>query len=416
MSLYRYLPTPSDRMGLIWALLTAPGAIVLEYGPAGTTHYSVGSYGAMGLEPNQKIFTTHLGQEDVVMGDVSRLEEAIRELDQNYAPNVIFVVSSAVISVIGTDIAGVCSYMQQETKAKLIPVDTGGFKGDYTTGLRRGFGLVAETFCTQPAPEKKPCYNILGAAPNHYRVKSDLWEIKDLMQQAFGYQPHAVLGLSCEGEQLRTAGIASINLVMQAEALLAAQYLEKRYGTPYLYGAPYGYTGTMKWLEQIGKALSLPISPQLTAKLQKRRMQSAGYKMYAAMYAQKKNKPNAVLIGSYDQIVGFSAVMDEISLPVSLKICSHSLAEIRSSGLETDGILSPADEKEKIALLKGVKHSLVLGDDISLYLCADSCEKVTTAFPLVQHSQIAEHLPFMGIRGMDYLLESAERYYAARLS
>ena len=105
MSLYRYLPTPSDRMGLIWALLTAPGAIVLEYGPAGTTHYSVGSYGAMGLEPNQKIFTTHLGQEDVVMGDVSRLEEAIRELDQNYAPNVIFVVSSAVISVIGTDIA-----------------------------------------------------------------------------------------------------------------------------------------------------------------------------------------------------------------------------------------------------------------------------------------------------------------------
>lgn len=133
--------------------------------------------------------------------------------------------------------------------------------------------------------------------------------------------------------------------------------------------------------------------------------------MYAAMYAQKKHKPNAVLIGSYDQIIGFSAVMEELCLPVSLKICSHSLAEIRSLGLETNDILSPAEEKEKIALLKKADHSLVLGDDISLYLCADSCEKVTTAFPLIRHSQTAEHLPFMGIRGMDYLIEFIDRYY-----
>ena len=30
MSLVRFLPTPSDRMGIIWSLLAVQGAIVLE--------------------------------------------------------------------------------------------------------------------------------------------------------------------------------------------------------------------------------------------------------------------------------------------------------------------------------------------------------------------------------------------------
>lgn len=42
---------------------------------------------------------------------------------------------------------------------------------------------------------------------------------------------------------------------------------------------------------------------------------------------------------------------------------------------------------------------------ISLYLWDDSCEKVVTSFSLIHSKQIAEHMPFMGIHGMDYLLE-----------
>ena len=35
----RYLPTPSDRMGLLWTLLTIKDGVILELGPSGTTHY-----------------------------------------------------------------------------------------------------------------------------------------------------------------------------------------------------------------------------------------------------------------------------------------------------------------------------------------------------------------------------------------
>ena len=56
-------------MGIIWSLLAVQGAIVLEYGPAGTTHYSMGLYGGLGLRFQNRLFTTHMSEDDVVMGD-----------------------------------------------------------------------------------------------------------------------------------------------------------------------------------------------------------------------------------------------------------------------------------------------------------------------------------------------------------
>lgn len=135
-------------------------------------------------------------------------------------------------------------------------------------------------------------------------------------------------------------------------------------------------------------------------------MESVGYKMYSAMYMQKGLFPNAVVIGDYDQIRGFSSMMEEVGLPVQLKICNHSVA-----GIEDEDIIKMSKEKDKIETLKNVNNAVVLGDEISLHMCNDTCEKIVTAFPLVYHTQIAKHLPFVGIKGMDYILESIDRYF-----
>ncbi len=50
MSLCRFYPAPSDRMAIIWSLMPIKDAVVLEYGPAGTTHFGGGLYGSLGLE------------------------------------------------------------------------------------------------------------------------------------------------------------------------------------------------------------------------------------------------------------------------------------------------------------------------------------------------------------------------------
>ncbi len=406
MSLCKYLPTPSDRMGVIWTLLSVKGAVVLEYGPAGTTHFSVGLYGSMGVSPNQSLFTTHLSEDDIVMGDVTRLEEAIREIDTNYHPEVIFVVASAVTSIIGTDIGGVCNYMKEEVNAKLVPVDTGGFKGDYTLGMREGYRILVETFAKEKVQICEKTYNILGASGYSYRMKSDLWEIESLMEEAFHYRLNGVLGLESDLEQMKKLGAATVNLVLRAEALPAAEYLQKKYGTPYVYALPYGYAGTLEWLQMIGQVIEEKVEQALVGKIRKRMLESAGYKMYVSMYSAKEITPAAIVIGDYDQINGFSKLFEEIGLPVELKISNHSLA-----GLEQKDIIKLVREKDRIELLRNVGKRLVLGDDISLHMCDDSCEKLVTAFPLIHHTQIATHMPFMGLRGMDYILETVERYF-----
>ena len=50
MSLTRFLPIPSDRMGILWTLLSIEDGVVLEYSPAGTTSYVKKAYGAMELD------------------------------------------------------------------------------------------------------------------------------------------------------------------------------------------------------------------------------------------------------------------------------------------------------------------------------------------------------------------------------
>lgn len=48
MSLCRFYPPASDRMAIIWSLMPIQNAIVLEYGPAGTTHFGGGLYSSLG--------------------------------------------------------------------------------------------------------------------------------------------------------------------------------------------------------------------------------------------------------------------------------------------------------------------------------------------------------------------------------
>ena len=48
---------------------------------------------------------------------------------------------------------------------------------------------------------------------------------------------------------------------------------------------------------------------------------------------------------------------------------------------------------------------------MSLHLCDETNVGRCVSFPLVHRTQIARHLPLMGLRGMDDLLETVSRYY-----
>lgn len=405
MSLVRFLPTPSDRMGIIWSLLAVQGAIVLEYGPAGTTHYSMGLYGGLGLRFQNRLFTTHMSEDDVVMGDVTRLEEALVELDKNYAPKVIFVVASSVTAVIGTDIKGVCRYMQNEVKAKLVAFEQGGFRGDYSVGLAETYKLLVRNLPQKGVAQEAGVYNIIGASAWRYRMASDIWEVKSLLSEALGLSCNACLCCDTSVEELQAIGKAQVNIVLGNEGLAAAQYLEEKFGTPYVYAAPYGYSGTVRFLESVGEAIGEMPQPLVLMRLRMKEKGMSMLSMFAMMGGGKTKQ--AVVKGDYDLVQGVSAFLEQAGIRVVHKMCAHSLKAIAEPAADVE---SYAEEGEWLQLIRELRATLILADDVALTQADASNMKVLISAPFM-NGVVATHLPFMGEKGADFLLEQIQGYY-----
>jgi len=403
MSLCRYLPTPSDRMAVMWTLLSIKDAVVLEYGPSGTTHYSLGLFSSMGLEPNNSLFTTHISEDDVIMGDVTRLEKSIVEVDESYYPKVIFVVGSSITAVIGTDLIGICRYMEERVSARLIPLDEGGFRGDYTVGLRKVYSFIMQELPKVNASEHSD-YNILGASAGSYRIRSDIRELEDMMFRAYGMTPGVVPGLYASVEDIEKMGGAKINLVLRAEALPAAEHLRDAFGTPFVYGSPYGYTRSLEWIEQIGTALEIKANKDFLADLNRSLHKVHKIKMHTMMGAKK---PKATFIGDYDLLTGLESFCEELGIQITNLICSHSL---KGLDCHSDKIRYYIDEKDRLDIIKGLNKELVLADDVSLHVLPQDNTGLCVSFPFLNTTEAATQPPLMGINGANTLMETFYSY------
>jgi len=405
MSLVRFLPTPSDRMGILWTLLNIEGSVIVEYGPAGTTHFSMGLFGDLGIEQENRLFTTHMREEDVIMGDTSRLENAILEVDENYSPKIIFVVASSSSAVVGTDLRGICTMIQPKVNARLIAFEQGGFRGDYSFGLRAAYDLLSQTVAKRGAERKPGTYNILGASSGAYRCKADVEEVKRLLTEAFGLKCLCTMCLETDVETMEDLTGAEVNLVIRGEALPMARRMKEEFGIPYVYGVPYGYQGTLDWLSEIAGVTGKIVNPRMLGQIKKSSMEIMQYRMYSRML--KRDKMQAYLYGEYETVKGLGKFLSEMGITPLYRISSHSLTPLEET---EDGIDNLPDEKERIRILKGLDHTLVLADDTSSHLISNANTFVRIATPLIDGSQIATHMPLIGPRGADMIRESVDAY------
>ena len=405
MSLVRFLPTPSDRMGIMWTLLNIEGSVIVEYGPAGTTHFSMGLFGELGIEQENRLFTTHMREEDVIMGDTSRLEHAIVEVDRNYAPKVIFVVASSSSAVIGTDLRGVCTMVQPKVNARLIAFEQGGFRGDYSFGLKAAYELLSREVAGRGTERKPGTYNILGASSGAYRCKADIAELKRLLAEAFGLKSLCVMCQETTVEEMEQLTGAEINLVIRGEALPMAKRMEEEFGIPYVYGVPYGYQGTADWLSAIAEKNGKLVNPRLIGQLRKSTMETMQYRMYSRML--KRDRMQAYLYGEYETVKGLGAFLAGMGIQPAYRISAHSLVPLESA---EERIVSLPEEKERIRILKELDHTLVLADDTSKRLISGTNTFLRIATPLIDGSQVAVHMPLVGPRGADMIRESVDAY------
>ena len=118
-------------------------------------------------------FSTGLDEDDVVMGREEKIIEAARELDRLYRPEVISLVATAVTSVIGLDLDGIIEELQPQVNAKLLAFSGGGFRGDYTRGIKDVFCVLAHNIAAQSTMSDSRAVNIIGPTIDSFNIPSD---------------------------------------------------------------------------------------------------------------------------------------------------------------------------------------------------------------------------------------------------
>lgn len=257
MGLYRFKPMPSGRMGIFWTLSGIKDAAVVEYGCMGHNLYSSSLLrnGGMYEHKGASLYTTYIDETDIAMGDAHRLADTVRHVIEAEHPQLILLQPSAVPEVVGTDLVAIANEMQEEFSVPLVPIGHGSFAITQHKGVQDALYDLASKLALDAEKSAEPTYNIIGSCPDLFRFEEDMLELKRLMKGAFCMDSRCILSSDCCVEDIRRMGEAHVNLVFRREGIPAAEWLKQRFGTPYVYGRPYGIKGTSDYLRQVGEAL-----------------------------------------------------------------------------------------------------------------------------------------------------------------
>lgn len=258
MGLYKFKPPMSGRMGTLRTLASVRGAALIEYGCMGHMLYGRVFLNQASLSEGCRLYSTHIDETDISMGDTERLSSAISEIVQRDKPKIIFLLPSAVPEIIGTDLPAICRELQLDyPDVRLLPFGCGGFDVHGYRGVQEALLLLVKTLPVNTEKTLQPTYNIIGSCADMFRFHADAQEIIRIMEGTFGMKPLCVMTSDTSVEDIEKMGGSHINLVIRSEGEAAAEYLKTRFKTPYLSGRPYGIEGTAEWLEEIAQLSGL---------------------------------------------------------------------------------------------------------------------------------------------------------------
>ena len=162
-----------------------------------------------------------------------------------------------------------------------------------------------------------------------------------------------------------------------------------------MFTLPYGYSGTVRFLESVGEAIGEMPQPLVLMRLRMKEKGMSMLSMFAMMGGGKKKQ--AVVKGDYDLVQGVSAFLEQAGISVVHKMCAHSLKAIAEPAADVEFY---AEEGEWLQLIRDLSATLIFADDVALTQADASNMKVLISAPFM-NGVVATHLPFMGEKGAD---------------
>lgn len=180
------------------------------------------------------VFSAGLRDMDAILGRddllVQKLERAHRQVGGRFAA----LVGTPVPSVIGTDLTALCRLVERRCGLPTIALTTNGMDL-YDRGAEAAYQALLARF-TEDAPAGSTAESgrigVWGATPLD-TSDAEGGAALERRLRADGWRHVTVFGMGATFDELRTAGAAACNLVVSSAGLKAAQWLERRFGTPY---------------------------------------------------------------------------------------------------------------------------------------------------------------------------------------
>jgi nitrogenase molybdenum-cofactor synthesis protein NifE len=298
-----------------------------------------------------EIYSTCLGEQDVIFGADRKLKTAVEDLDRELHPDLIAVLSCCASDIIGEDVQS--AIRGTTTTAPVIGIDAGGFEGDFRTGYSETLIRLVEEFVEkrdETAPRSVNLVGLLRGGPDLQEIVRDLGLV--------GIKVNTVLTAEATLEEIRGLGKAALNIVLcEPAGKDAAELLYLKCGTPWIIEElPIGVDATRQFLMRVTKALGL------------QEIQDIPHKRLVIDYSSFKDRRIALVSGP-TRAISMTRFFIEQGLEPRLIIVdfdSNISEKLRGLALTGCEILIEPDHDQIVHQLKERKIDLLIGGMMEL--------------------------------------------------
>ena len=262
---YRIIPIYTADVSGVCSALYELGGMTVMHDPSGcnstyNTHDEIRWY-----EEDSLIFISGLTEIDAIMGNDEKFIHDIEEAASELKPRFIALASSPIPYMNGTDFPAIAEVTEQDTGIPTFAVPTNGMH-DYVRGAGMALEAIAEHFVLPKShaedvsnknTEEKGrnrLVNLLGVTPLDFGPLDHAETMKRSLEQ-YGWQINSMWAMGDSLDQLSKSADAAVNVVVSSVGLRAAKVLQRKFGTPYVVGAPVGC-----FTEKLSEAMEAVVS------------------------------------------------------------------------------------------------------------------------------------------------------------
>jgi nitrogenase molybdenum-iron protein beta chain len=326
---------------------------------------------------NYTISSTNIFEKQVIFGGTARLREQIKNTVKVLDGNLYVVVSGCAAEIVGDDI-GAMTKEATEQGYPVIHISTPGFKGNNFSAYKRVVIGIIEELWKKEKEEKtelekeEDLVNVFGLAPNFDPYWEGNLEELDRLFAKVGLRLNHLFGQKSSIDQWKKIKSAKLNIAISNYGLEIVEYLNKKYGTPYLYvkEVPIGITGVEDLLDQLQTIYEDKQAVIDTVKKEEKENYLYYLSKLTPYYYRYHIQKKVTLVGVSQIVTALGKFLERrFGQIVHLIVITDHLQEHEKTQLENEfhsdtKVYFTEDGKEIEAIIKGAATEIILGSQL----------------------------------------------------